>query len=274
MNFKKFESAPDSVLKDVTPKVEIPAEKPPVVAAPEKSSTTIDDILKGNSNTVVSPVSLDTGTQQQQPIAGQAVQQPQNNNVSIGQMLEAKLAIELMDALLPGLFVAIFHAIEIKLRKTELQLTQKEKDTITPIMQKCLDTIMLNFSSPWTTLAVTCAIIYGSKLTEKGVVSWIDNMNEKKEMEALQEKTGIGKKNGSIIAAIKKDEEKKKEEIINSPVPQPSAIVQELIPDINVINTNNTSLYGEQEIREVMKAKNYGRQRAINWLNKKLGVNA
>jgi len=256
MNFNKFENVPNSILKDVTekPAAANPTTNTSIPAAADKGSATVDDILKANINTKVSPLSLDTGQQQtaQQTISGL----PQTGNmVSVGQMLEAKLAIELMDALLPGLFVAIFHAVDVKLRKSELQLTEKEKNTITPIFQACLNTIMLNFNSPWTTLAVTCGVIYGSKITEKGLVGWIDKLNEKKEFKALEEKTGL------TVASVNK--ENVHQDLTNKY--QPPKSNQQVLQELK-------KPYDEAEVRTIMKTKNYGRKRAMDWLDRKYGL--
>jgi hypothetical protein len=176
MNFETVEKLPVSMGANVT--------AVPEFITTEKSETTVnkdgtlentistDEALKAADHTKISPLSIDskTGTTGQ-PIAGASA--------TLGSMLEAKLAIELIDSVLPGMLVAAFHAMDIKMKKAELQLTEKEKQTIAPIFQKCLDTIYLNFNSPWTLLAVTVGVIYGGKVTEKGIVAYIDKKNAK-----------------------------------------------------------------------------------------------
>ena len=90
------------------------------------------------------------------------------NSVPVGSMVEARVFTEMVDAFVPSLFVLLLHWAGIKLSKTDLQLTEKEKTTVTPLLQKCMDTIMIKFNNPWNALAVTMGIIYGSKIMEKG----------------------------------------------------------------------------------------------------------
>lgn len=268
MNFTKFETTPTAVLTEVTDKQaaqNTSTETPNNTggnASAVKGSATIEDIFQANNNTKVSPLSVADNPTTQPTTANAANNQIQGggSSVALGQMLEGKLAIELMDAMLPGLFVAIFYAIDIKLRKSELQLTQKEKDTIAPIMQACLNTIMLNFNSPWTTLAVTVGVIYGSKVTEKGIVTWIDKLTEKKEQEALEEKTGL-----KVVSINKEPVPVLK----NNPMQNESA---NTIQNNQSLFTENAKPYGEKEIQAMMKRRSIGRERAMKVLDKKYQV--
>jgi hypothetical protein len=81
-------------------------------------------------------------------------------------MMESKLAIELMDSLIPALLVVLFRYGKMIVKKAELQLTAKEKETLAPVVQACMDQLMLNFNSPWVALAFTGGMIYGSKIVE------------------------------------------------------------------------------------------------------------
>lgn len=117
-----------------------------------------------------------------------------NASVSLGGMVQGEWAVNLMDAILPAAMVAAFYYFGVKLRKSELQLTQSEKNTIAPVMQKCLDTVLLNFNNPWNALIVTVGTIYAGKAAEKGIVAYIDKSQEKKESEALQAKLSAADK--------------------------------------------------------------------------------
>lgn len=109
-------------------------------------------------------------------------------SVSLGGLVQGEWAVNIMDALLPAAFVAGLYALGMKVRKSELQLTQGEKQTIAPIMQKCLDQILINFNNPWNALAVTVGAIYGGKLMEKGLIQWIDKSQEKQQDDVLKQK--------------------------------------------------------------------------------------
>jgi len=108
------------------------------------------------------------------------------------------------------LFVMIFHAIGMKLKKTDMQLTQKEKDTLAPVLQKCLDQLMINFNNPWNALAITVGIIYGSKAMEKGVVSYIDKKNDEKAAKENQQQASTVK--DELLNKVKQQQENAEKE--------------------------------------------------------------
>lgn len=110
------------------------------------------------------------------------------NSVQVAGLVDAKLAVELMDATLPSLMVFLLYKVGMKLRRSDLQLTEKEKSTLAPIVQKCLEQMMINFNNPWVALSVSILFIYGSKIVEKGMPQLWDKKQQKQESEALKEK--------------------------------------------------------------------------------------
>lgn len=106
------------------------------------------------------------------------------SSVNLGGLLEGKLTIELFDALVPALLVTVLYYFKIKLKKSDLQLTASEKSIVTPVLQQCLNSINMNFTSPWQALGAVLVFIYGSKVAEKAGVVWIDELNEKKSKKA------------------------------------------------------------------------------------------
>lgn len=102
-------------------------------------------------------------------------------STTVGSLLEGKMAVDIMDALIPGLIVVLFHALKVTVKKSAFQLSAKEKDTLAPIVQKCLDSINLNFNSPWTVLAVTLVVFYGSKGIEEGGIAILDKKTNSKQ---------------------------------------------------------------------------------------------
>lgn len=142
------------------------------------------DVFKAVEGTKISTLSPMGGND---PLLGQ----PMGNSVPIGGLIDGGLAVELMDALLPSLLVAIMAAIGAQMKKTDLQLTAREKSTLTPLMQKCMDQLMVNFQSPFAALGVSMLIIYGAKVTEHGVIQMIDKKAEKANREREQKITTI-----------------------------------------------------------------------------------
>lgn len=129
MNFETLEKLPTSMGTNVT---SIPnflkedSAKSETIVTPEgtlKNTVPLDEAIKTADHTKISPLVFDNNGVQQ-PI------QTANNNAALGSMLESKLAIELIDAVLPGILVAALYSIQIKLTKKDLQLTEKEKTTI------------------------------------------------------------------------------------------------------------------------------------------------
>lgn len=119
--------------------------------------------------------------------------QPGNNAVPVGNLVDGALATELLDALLPALLVVALKALKLEIKKTDLQLTAKEKSTLAPLVKACLDSLFLNFNSPWVALGFSATIIYGAKITEHGVIKALDKkaerMADKKTDEAVKQKT-------------------------------------------------------------------------------------
>ena len=100
--------------------------------------------------------------------------------VAVGSLIDGKTAVELMDAVLPAALVFVLYKGGMQMRKTELQLTQSEKNTLAPLMQRCMDVLLLNFDSPFVALGVSMTFIYGAKIMEKGGVAWLDKQTAEK----------------------------------------------------------------------------------------------
>jgi len=261
--FEAVKNAPSSMFTNITqaqeppanasqgqnlPPAQQPVNPGPSATGPLGNTVPVEEALKGADHTKISAFST-SGTS---GLPGAATVTPQNN-VSLGGIVEGKWAVEIVDALLPAGIVAVCYMMDIKLRKTELQLSQKEKDVLAPIWQKCLDSILLNFGSPWTALAVTMGAIYGGKLMEKGVVAWVDKKQEKKEAEALRSKL----------------------EAVEGSRPE-SDVTNQSAADImdGKIAIPGKVPYTEDDIKRRMKDGKCTREKAIKWLNKKFGVAA
>lgn len=174
-----------------------------------------------------------------------------NNAVPIGGMIDGGLATELMDALLPSLLVALMAALGAEMKKTDLQLTAKEKSTIAPLMQRCLDQLMVNFQSPFAALGVTLVVIYGAKVTEKGIVQIID----KKAARAAARKS----EQSQPVQTVKKDSP-----VISSE--QPAPVITMKPPEQKIVRRAATStnwMPTEEQIFEGIRRVKYNRQDTI-----------
>jgi hypothetical protein len=142
--------------------------KPPESQAAGSGIVGLEDALKGAEHTKNTQFSVSDLAN-----ASGGAGAP-GSSVSVGQLVQGKIAVELMDSLIPGLLVLLFYKFGISLKRTDFQLTQGEKNTLAPMVEACLNQLMLNFNSPWTTLMVTVIFIYGGKAMEKGGIAAID----------------------------------------------------------------------------------------------------
>jgi hypothetical protein len=229
----------------------VPVNIPAGSAVSASGTVTEAEALAGTKHTTISSVSA-SGTPGQ-PAPGMITGANPSASVNLGSIVHGEWAVNIMDALLPAAMVAGFYAFNIKLRKSELQLTEKEKQTVAPVMQKCMDNILLNFNNPWNALAWTLGGIYGGKLIEKGLVGWIDKQQEKKQEETLIER----------VAAAQAAADPARYDPANQ--------------SANDIQNNNVILDGqlpftEEDIRRRMKEGKCGRDKAIRSLKKKHGL--
>jgi hypothetical protein len=169
----------------------------------------------------------------------QAASAAQGSAVAVGSMVEGKVAVEVIDAILPGILVMAFYAGGVKLRKSEFQLTASEKATLTPLVQRCLDQLIVNFNNPWYALALTAGVIYGMKASEKGFAIMIDNKNATKEAEALKEKAKVVAVSDKPVSTV--------QDVLNR-LPRP---------------------YTDEDIKSVAERRKKGNKDAVEWLNKK-----
>lgn len=232
------------------------------------SAPTEADVLRakeGAKINIISPGVLPTGA----PGSGA----PNNGNqVGLGSLFEGKMTIEIIDSLLPALLVLAFHRGGMVVKKTDMQLTAKEKDTLTPVLQKCLDSILLNFDSPWTALAVTAGAIYGAKLIEYGGKAYTDKETTKAAVKAAQ-----GAKAGTTSQPLPKHPDTQtgpKQPAANlrvvprddNPPGWPSAAESPDGPN-NIVSDSGLPPWGEIELAKVKQRRKKGTEDAVQWLN-------
>lgn len=239
--------------------------KPSPAPAPEKpkipGQISEQEALKGGEGAKINQVSL----------PGPGEQMTSGNSVSVGSLLEAKVAVEIVDSIIPSLLVILFAYASVVLKKTDFQLTAKEKDVLAPILQKCLESINLNFDSPWTVLAITLASFYGAKAMEKALPQVIENAAKKAKAptksEKLKEARETTKGQGKVIALSNED-----------PIPESTPIEPVPVEQIDPITIKNKVLnnWTDEDVEYLMKNKGIGRARAVerltrNW-HKKGGI--
>lgn len=158
--FEIFEQTPPSLL------VEVPADKP----QPEKN---ILDEMRAETERQGSISYTEPKQASQQPNFGQQQQQgftqplEIGNNLKLGNLINAEMFVGLMDTIAPALLIAIIQKLTTaKIAKSTMQLTAKERDIITPLMDKVLMQMDIKIDSPLNALLISLAAIYGTKLME------------------------------------------------------------------------------------------------------------
>ncbi len=198
----------------------------------------------------------------QSPAPGTPNAQPgvvNTNATALGGMVKGEWVVSMMDAILPALLVAGLHALGVKLRKTELQLTEKERQTIAPVMQRCLDTLLLNFDSPWSQLAITIGVIYGGKVAEKGLVGFMEARDEKKAAKAAeqQQDAAIKADKKANPASYDTANNASANDIASGTIHMPSA----------------AQPFTEEDIKSTQKRRKIGRAKAIEFLTNQVKKN-
>jgi hypothetical protein len=234
-----------------------PAPATPIVpkesAAANSGTVSMDDALSGAAHTKMTQFSVSDIANKP---GGPAIPGTPGQSVSLGGLVQAKIAVDLMDSLVPAVLVLLFAKLEVTVKKTDFQLTAGEKNTLAPIVEACLNSINLDFSSPWTTLLISLVVIYGGKAIEKGGVQLL----EKKAAE-------------SKPADPNKHDKRKAETIVKEMFPGgPTAAGPEPTRPADSTNlddfgsTPGPSTWTENDVTIVEKRRKKGRAEAIQWL--------
>lgn len=137
-----------------------------LAAAPNKGGAgpTEAEALKGGEGARLNTLSLTDYVKGSATSAGSAI----GNQQSVGSIVDAKIVLSVADALIPALIVIGFGMAKIPVKSGDFKLTAKEQDVLAIPLQRCLESLMVNFNSPWSALAVTALGIYGAKMAEHG----------------------------------------------------------------------------------------------------------
>lgn len=238
-NFTPDNTQPDPNMIPPGTRAPIPGVPPPVSNSGVISEA---DALKGGDTAKLNTFSLSDPSRPN----------PGSNQVGIGSLLSGKDAVEMIDAVIPSLLVLLFQTLKVVVKKSDMQLTAKEKDVLAPMVQKVMDMIMLNFNSPVTALCVTAAFIYGGKLVEHGGAAFIDR-----------------KMNGPKTQPVAP---------VKEPVPRPGArknpeqapvvsMTPDPIPEGAVPVTSSLRPWDENDLKKVVLKRRESKAKCIAWLN-------
>lgn len=211
---------------------------PPVAGNPSPGPE--HDLLGGNRHTQTghSPVSDYAG----RPGGAGA-------SIPLGDLVGGKFAVDLMDAVVPTLFVLMFRQMKIETKRTDMQLTEKEKNTLAPVVEACMRTIRIDFNNPWHTLGIGMCILYGTKAMEHGFGKAIDRKMAPPPRSTEELKAD----------AIRKEEERK----------QADALANKSQAEIKTAMQNQgIKPWTETDVQKVKDKKRMSNVRSIEWLEK------
>lgn len=227
--------------------------RPAQSSAAQSGTVSLEEALKGaehaKMNTFsVSDVSKGSGATgpDGKPIAGGLP----GSSVSLGGMVQGKLVVDLMDALLPAIVVLAFHRFGLSVKKSQMQLTQGEKNTLGPIVDACLNSINLDFSNPWSALSVTLLVIYGGKALEVGGTGWLDKKTaEAKPFEAPKPSSPMSVVGGSMAKGS-------------------APVIEKPNADTTSFHPEGPRTWTEADVAAVVKRRKCSKVKAVEWLEK------
>jgi len=93
----------------------------------------------------------------------------QNQNLESGSvrasdLINAELATGLVDTVFSSLIITGASLVDVEIKKAEITFDAKERKTLHPVVEKCLEKIKFNFNNPFELLAFVLLVVYGSKL--------------------------------------------------------------------------------------------------------------
>lgn len=118
-------------------------------------------------------------------------QQPplmQQAGTNIGKFFSAELAVEIVDTLATSGGTIAAHFLDIKVPRSTLSATQREKEMLKEPMQNVLDSMQVRITNPYEALFYAILAVYGSKLAVAYITAPAKEKTEK-QAESGQEKT-------------------------------------------------------------------------------------
>lgn len=116
------------------------------------------DIFNSAGNTNLSEDDKDEPKEDDRP-----KEETPTGKVSLGKVISGKNAIAMVNIFIPSFVVFSFRRFGYATNKQAWKLNKEEQETMQPIVQQCLDYIIINFDNPFYALAFVASMIYGAK---------------------------------------------------------------------------------------------------------------
>lgn len=183
-NFNQLEQIPTSLMKDIT-----------------SDEIKLDEMTGNTPSATDAPPVTFTPAQTSGAVPGfdpYAQPGPQSQQLNAGNLISAELAVNLLDQVVPVIFVLIFKKYYNKtVSKKQIQLSAAEKDTIKPVLQNYLNSVNFSVEKPLDALIITFGFIYGMKFIE------VNNDTPSGNFKTVSNATGIGEP--TATGSIKRD---------------------------------------------------------------------
>ena len=154
MNLQEIKDTPTEFMEEITDKEflkTISGEETPFLGNPQTEAKTSNE-FNFNSFENGAPIPNPEGP---------------STNVNVKEIVSGELATDLINRILPVvLALAARRFLDLDVSKKQFELNASEKNTIAPIMDKCLSTLNVSFENPFMALALSMGFIYGSKFID------------------------------------------------------------------------------------------------------------
>lgn len=84
--------------------------------------------------------------------------------IVLGKVISGKATVTIINIFIPSFFVFSLRRFGYQSTKNVWKLSKEEQEVLQPVVQECLDYIVINFDNPFYALAFVSAMIYGAKL--------------------------------------------------------------------------------------------------------------
>lgn len=99
-------------------------------------------------------------TAKEQPTGGERPA----GKIVLGKLISGEATVKIVNIFIPSFIVWSLHRLGYGSSKAQLKLTGEEKEILSPIVQDCLNYIVINFDNPMYALAFVATMIYGAKI--------------------------------------------------------------------------------------------------------------
>lgn len=254
---KNYKDLPDSFLTDVTDK-EIDAG----VGHTKMQSMTLEDGLSDGPK-----VNAEETYKQQTHQTGSSMYDEDgdtSDRLALEGLVDGRLILDIVDGFMAACVVWIVALFFWEVKRKDMRLTESEKETLEPVVEKCLATINWNFKNAWTLLGVSLLFIYAGKAVDTAT---------KKERK-VKPNTSRPTKDGTVEDADTVNPQDRAQEIKEKQMHR-HASQQEMTIDLEAQQQPAVIYYSPEEVADIARQRRTSKARTKQQLangNRKKGI--